>query len=116
MSSYTSFTDYVRLRNDSYRLIKPLVWELGRKGSGLVWTVPAGFIFDVSIPKIFHWIVSPHDRRFLLAAAIHDHMLVDGWSGNRAAIEFYHGLRATGCGKFLSVVMSAAVLGWSAFS
>lgn len=97
-----------------FRLIEPLHWEVGRVGSGLVAIVPAGYLFDVSVPRHLRWLVSPADRRLLLAAAIHDWLLDDNWSANRAAIEFYHGLRAGGVGCFWAATMTTAVLIWTA--
>lgn len=113
MSAFTEHTAYTSIPGGRFVLLQPLRWEVGRLGSGLVWTVPKGFEFDVSIPRWLCWLLSPLDRRFLLAAAVHDHMLVDGWARNRAAIEFYHALRAGGCGRVLTFIMTTAVLAWT---
>ena len=75
--------------------------------------MPAGFAFDISAPRCLQWIVSPLDRRYLLAAAVHDWLLQDGWKRNRAAIEFYHGLLAMGVKRWWAVVMTACVLVWT---
>ena len=114
MSVFTEFIDYVRLTGCRYRLMRPLRWEIGRKGSGLVYTVPAGFVFDVSVPWTMTWLIDPNERSYLLAAAIHDHMLADGWKKNTAAIEFYHGLRAMNVTRPKAVIMAAGVLLWTA--
>lgn len=113
MSAFTEHESYVEVDPGFFVLTAPLAWEVGKKGSGLVYTVPAGFRFDVSIPGWLQWLLSPTDRRFLLAGAVHDAMLVDGWSRNRAAIEFYHGLKAMGVGRILRFAMTAAVLAYT---
>jgi hypothetical protein len=113
MSRFTEFSDYIAIGRDQFELTAPLHWEIGKLGSGVVYTVPKGFKFDVSIPKWLQWLLDPRDRRYLIAGAVHDSMLIDRWARNTAGIEFYHGLRAMRVGKFQSFIMSAAVFVWT---
>lgn len=64
-----------------YRLTAALIWRIGNQ-FGPVYRVPKGFEFEVSVPRLLRWIVSPHDHRFLKAAALHDHMLETGLMGD----------------------------------
>jgi hypothetical protein len=55
-----------------------LHWAIGAPGSGWVLVVPAGREFESSVPRLLHWALSPHDPRFLKAAAVHDTLLERG--------------------------------------
>jgi len=74
-------------------------WAIGHKSSGFIYTVPAGFVFDVSIPAYLTWLFDPNDPRFLKAAALHDHMLELGWDRPTAAAIFHEALKADGVSK-----------------
>lgn len=50
-----------------YRLDAPVT------GHGL--TIPAGFVFQVSVPPWMTWPIDPHDERWLYAALFHDYAL-----------------------------------------
>lgn len=76
---------------DQYRVTRPTSWEVGKKGSGLFVQVPAGFQFESSIPRLLHWLVSPHDERLLWSAAIHDWLLENGYGAIFSAGEWYSG-------------------------
>lgn len=66
-------------------------WWIGKKGSGWLFTVPAGREFESSVPTLkwrgsplkrfqpFHWVFSPDDPFFLKSAAIHDMLLEEGY-------------------------------------
>jgi len=95
MSAFTEAHAWCARLNGKYRAIRPLRWEIGIKGSGLWVTVPAGFDFDVSIPRAARWFFNPHDYRYLKAAALHDHMLDQEWDAQTAAAIFYRALRAS---------------------
>lgn len=110
MSAFTENSEYIDLPDNRFILSRPLKWEVGREGSGLWITVPTGFKFDISVPRWLWLIVSPMDKRFVLAACLHDWLLQDGWAHNRAAIEFYHGLKAQGCGRVMRVIATIAVM------
>lgn len=62
-----------------YVVTHPLFWQIGKKGSGWVLTVPKGKEFESSVPRLFHWALSPDDPNFLKAAAIHDTLLEAGY-------------------------------------
>lgn len=115
MSKFTHHFAYYEIQpSGTFELSAPLVWEVGKLGSGLAVTVPKGFRFEVSVPDWLRWLINPRDRRYLLAAAVHDHLLIEGWSANRAAIEFYHGLKAMGVGRLERFALAAGVLVWTA--
>lgn len=83
-----------------YSFRTPLIWEIGYKGSGLIFTVPADAPFDVSVPWYLRWLASPHDKRYHKAASLHDEMLRQGWSRVEAAGPFERALAADGVGTF----------------
>lgn len=95
-----------------YRLSESLCWSIGSK-DGPVYDVPRGFEFDVSIPRALWWAFSPHDRRYLKAAALHDHMLLSGWSKATAAATFYEALKADKVPRLRRYLMFAGVLVWT---
>lgn len=114
MSKFTRHFSYCEVQpRGTFMLLQPLIWEVGRLDSGLVVTVPKGFRFDVTVPKWLRWLIDRRQRRYLLAAAVHDHLLKDGWSRNRAAIEFYHGLKAMDVNRTERVLLTACVLVWT---
>jgi len=113
MSAFTeAHAWYVRL-NGKYRAIRPLRWEIGIKGSGLWVTVPAGFDFDVSIPRPLRWAFDPHDERYLKAAALHDYAIHElQWPRVAAASLFSEALRAQALGRLHRLVMVLGVIVW----
>ncbi len=115
MSAFTSATAIAPLDDGLWQVVAPLVWEIGRKGSGLVFTVPAGFTTDLaSIPRLARMMFDRGDGRIAKAAILHDAMLADeGWSGATAAAEFHGALRAGGVKPWQAWIMAAAVLIWS---
>lgn len=110
---YTKLTDWrLPYRGIQYVTTHPINWDVGRKGSGFTYTVPAETVFDVSIPTVFRWCFDPHDKRFHKAACLHDAMLRDGWPRSTAGAEFNEALRADGVGKWTRFVMFCAVVFW----
>jgi hypothetical protein len=113
MSAYTDAVGWAeRLDGIRYRVVKPLRWEVGSEGSGLWLEVPPGRVFDVSVPRLARWLFNPHDPRFRRAAALHDEMLVLGWSRLTAGAEFAEALRADGVGAGCRFAMWLAVSLW----
>ena len=114
MSAYTSAQPpYRRLGStDRYVLGTDLTWDVGREDSGLVVSVPAGSTFDLSIPLAIRWAFSPHDDRFLKAAALHDHLLEDAWDRATAGAVFSDALRASGVPAVQRFLMWQAVSLW----
>jgi hypothetical protein len=109
LSEYTQSDAVIPIDGIRYALINELPWDIGKKGSGLTYIVQAGHVFDVSIPKLFRWIFSPHDKRFMKAAALHDHMLQAGWSRTESAAIFHEALKADGVPRHERAVMFLAV-------
>lgn len=95
MSKATSYEDFVHVEGKNYKLGSDLVWEIGGVGSGKFLTIPAGTPFNSSVPLPFWWVVSPHHKAWLLAAAVHDYLLSLDWSDKAfAAGEWYRAARA----------------------
>lgn len=61
-----------------YVAARAVKWQIGKKGSGWVLTVPEGKEFESSVPRGLRWLFSPDDPFFLKAAAIHDTLLETG--------------------------------------
>lgn len=74
--------------------------------------MPAGFEFDVSVPRWLRWLFDPHRADFHKASALHDHMLTGGWSRITAGAEFHNALKADGVRAIRRLVMLIAVLIW----
>ena len=112
MSKYTeNEIRYSYITGIKYRLNEEIVWEIGKKG-GPSYTVPVGFEFDVSIPKVFRWIIDPNRVEFFKAAALHDHMLTNGWDRLTAGACFHEALRAEDVSLPTRLVMWLAVSLW----
>lgn len=90
----------------------PLAWDIGRKGGPRV-TVPAGFRFDVSIPRWLWWAASPRDRRYLGAAAVHDWLLADGWDVWTSGAQFRAALEADGVPFLRRLLMTLATIAFA---
>jgi len=110
MSAYTKAEDWcVFIGGITYRVEKPLSWDVGVKNSGLVVTVPKGRIFDVSIPRGLRWLFDPHDPHYLKAAALHDEMLDRNWARTTSGAEFHEALKADGVALWRRLSMWLAV-------
>lgn len=57
------------------------------QGSGWILSIPTGFEFDISVPRCLRWFLSPHDPVWLVAAAGHDILLIQGQDRPFAAAE-----------------------------
>lgn len=117
MAGFTKFEAFSHVEGTSktYCLAAPLLWEVGAKGSGWRLTVAAGTLFDISVPKVLEWALSPHDRRVLLAAAVHDELLVLGHDPAFASAEFRRAAIARGVPKLRAWMLFFATLAWTAF-
>ncbi|WP_294640836.1 DUF1353 domain-containing protein [uncultured Aureimonas sp.] len=110
MSTYTDAPIvFERLDGIRYRQHGRTSWELGFKGSGHWEHVDDGTVFDVSIPWALRWAFSPHDPRYLKAAALHDELLIRGFDRVTAAGAFNEALKADGVGAAHRLVMVTAV-------
>lgn len=104
MSAYTEALPAVPIGGIKYRLDMPLHWRIGTK-YGPLYTVPAGFVFDVSVPWWARWIFRPDDHRYMKAAALHDHMLINGWDRIVAAACLHQALTADQVPAWRRIVM-----------
>lgn len=112
MSKYTDVTNWHTRSGSKYRTLAPVTWEIGRLGSGLKITVPAGYLFDVSVPWAFRWLIDPHDTRFLKAACLHDYTLEDGWDRVACAAVLADALKADGVSRSKRLAATLAVVVW----
>lgn len=56
-------------------LLEPLIWECDALGSGLIVTIPKGFICDgASVPWFFWWFMPPWGHISTRAAILHDYL------------------------------------------
>lgn len=95
--------------NLDYRLTSSL--HLNDRGFRM--RVPRGFIFNVSIPLPLRWLLSPHDHRFLEAAALHDYALHElRWPREMAAAPFGQSLRRARVGRVRRLFMVLGVIMW----
>jgi len=86
------------------------VWEVGGAGSGRFITIPAGTEFESSVPQWARWFISPDDKRFLLAALVHDYLLEAGvYERPQAAAEWYDAARAGAAPAFRAKVAYIAL-------
>lgn len=110
MSAYTRAPRWYRRQGERYVATAPLMWEVGRKGSGLWFTVPIGAPFDMSIPIYLWWLFDRHDPRFLKAAALHDHALATKWDRVSSAALFADALKADGVSRRTRLAMTIGVI------
>jgi len=71
-SKFTAFSPLSGVEGADYQLDEPLTWEIGRKGSGFKLELEKGYKFNLSVPWFLSWLLSPHNKKVLLAAAVHD--------------------------------------------
>jgi len=94
----------------AFRVLAPLTWHVGAKGSGLSVTVPTGFTFDASVPWWGRWYQDPLDPKLRRASALHDWALANGWRRIPAASLFEDALYADGVGRVRRLILSLAVI------
>jgi len=113
MSAYTKLFAFLAPdpRRDHWITTQPVIWEIGKLGSGLTYTVPADFPFECSVPWwVPGWAIDPLDRRFMKASALHDHMLEHGWDRPTAGAIFNDALKADGVSRPKRFAMFTAVV------
>lgn len=115
MSKFTDFEAFypTSYSNTRYELGGPLSWEIGCRGSGWLLAIPAGTRFDISVPRWLTWALSPHDRRVLPAAAIHDALLEAGHDAAFASAEFRRACIARGVNIPFAWALFAATFVWT---
>lgn len=113
MSAATDFDDFVRRAGIQYEVGSLLQWEIGKEGSGLWLSIPRGFHFDSSIPIWLRWLISPHRREWLLAACVHDFLLINGFDKAFAAGEWYRASLAKDAGNPLLRPALLVIILWT---
>lgn len=104
---------YTRRPDGRYTLQRPVRVQAYKGRDGISVEAPAGFVFDVSVPRWATWLISPHDARFMQAAAVHDFALQElGWPRELAAAPFGIALRQAGVSRAKRLVMVLAVIIW----
>ncbi|EFO33889.1 conserved hypothetical protein [Roseibium sp. TrichSKD4] len=98
-----------------YRLTAPLLWDVSKKGSNWTLILPPGTEFDISVPWCLEWVLDPHDRAVLPAAAIHDELLIRGHDPSVSSAEFRRAAVARGCSRRWGWVLFFSTLLWTAF-
>lgn len=99
------------LSNGKYITVEELSINLGSSSSNLTLKVPAGFQFDVSIPRVFTAFLSRDDKRFLKAAAFHDYCVHElKWDRVSSAAPFSICLKKAGVPIYLRLLMVMAVI------
>lgn len=99
-----------------WRVLIPVKWEVGRKGSGDWVTIPAGREFESSVPWWARWFLRRDDPRFLLAAAVHDYMLESGRYGRaQAAAEWYDAALAGLAPGWKARLSFLAIAAWAVY-
>lgn len=88
----------------------PLIWHIGKPASGYVVAVPAGFLYDVSVPWWLTWLADPDRPEYQRAACIHDYLLLQGWDRWTAGAAFFDGLKAAGVNTTSAVLMTLATI------
>ena len=98
MSDILKFTDFSRVsaHGTDYVMDEDFCWEIGKVGSGWWLIISAGTVFQISVPGWMRWALSPHDKRVLLAAAIHDELLKQDMDVAFASSEFRRAAKALG--------------------
>lgn len=116
MSEFTHFEDFEHVEGTkkTYILNSKLCWEVGKLGSGWELHIKAGTEFDISVPPGLEWAQSPHDRRVLLAAAVHDELLIKGHDVGFASAEFRRALMSRGVSIFGAWILFISTLVWTA--
>ena len=114
MSTFTHFSAFSRINNtNQYRLHAPLTWCIGSKTSEWHLTIPKNTTFDLSIPWFAQWLLSPHDRQLLPAAAVHDELLRRKFDVAFASAEFRRAVRARGVSPFWGWLLYLSTLLWT---
>ena len=113
VSDFTKDKEWCIIQIGTKYLSSELIsFDLGNLGSNLTYVVPSGFEFDVSIPRGLRFILSPHNPKYLKAAAIHDHMLKSGWDRPTAGGVFQAALKVSGVNSATRLAMFFAVTLW----
>jgi len=113
MSNFTKFEDFELLEGTKYVLMSEVVWDIGVYKSGWQLILPRSFKFDISVPRGCEWIIDPHNRDILLAAAVHDKLLTDGHDAAFASSEFRRACIARGVDCFRAWALFLCTFLWT---
>lgn len=90
MSSFTSPLEFELVGRRLYCLTRSFEYHVGALNSGIVISVPAGFVTDLaSVPRLF-WSVFPPDGDYAKAAVIHDYLYASGQYSRLWADEIFN--------------------------
>ncbi|GLQ26143.1 DUF1353 domain-containing protein [Sulfitobacter pacificus] len=93
-----------------YVTTRDIDWGLGTPRSKTRLKIPAGRVFDVSVPRGLRWLIDPHNPKYRIAGLIHDELLhVHNWTRMRAGGEFHDALRAGGTSAICAIALWVAV-------
>ena len=117
MSAFTTFNNFRKVPNtrSDYRLGADVPWEIGAKGSGWFLYLAQSFQFNISVPRLLEWVLSPHNQKILLAAAVHDELLNRGHDKAFASSEFRRACIARGVHPFFAWILFFTTLIKTAF-
>lgn len=97
----------------TYISLEDICWEIGKEGSGYKLVIEEYTPFDISVPRCLEWAQSPHDRRLLPAAAIHDELLKRGFDKAFASAEFRRAAIARGINPAWAWILFILTLIWT---
>lgn len=103
------FKDYHLLKDKTYILDEDLEWHIGKYPSKFILTIKKDFEFDISVPRVFEWFLDPHNPKILLASAVHDHFIQEGFDESFCTNEFKRAAIASGSNKFYILIISHAM-------
>lgn len=96
MSRFSVFDAFWNVEGIDYLTDEYVEWDISHKGSDWVLRIAKGTPFNLSVPKLLRWLISPHNRQMLPAALVHDELLKMGADIAFASAEFRRALRARG--------------------
>jgi hypothetical protein len=115
--SFTKFTAYRRIgKSKKYILEEDLYWDIGKKNSGYPLKIEKGTVFDISVPRLLEFIQSPHDKKVLLGAAIHDELLKRDFDVPFASSEFRRSCIARGSNSAKAWMLFYTTLGYTSIN
>lgn len=112
MTMFREYGDYQPLGDKNYVVTEEIKWELLKSGSGFVLRIPVGFMFNFSCPRVLSWLINPNNPKYMLAACVHDYLLLQKVNRGRSSIEFFYALRALGVGTYAATILTAGVMIW----
>jgi len=109
----SSFTQPLSLTvaTNGWSTDRELIYEIGRKGSGLCIFVPVGFVTDLaSVPRFAWMIFAPSDAQYAAAAVLHDFLCTSpGFNRRMADCIFVEALEVLGIPRWRRLAMFYSV-------